>query len=77
MKKTNVGKWLWMMNYCKENRLSPANTFFWKEAEIAYQEHLDSKFDYTLHSQKKAQSEVDLILNVSSEDPSYKNYFKI
>jgi len=26
-------KWLWMMNWCKENKVAPANDENWKRAE--------------------------------------------
>jgi hypothetical protein len=29
-------KWFWMMAYCKKNNISPAQTWAWCEAEIAY-----------------------------------------
>jgi len=29
-------KWLWKMQYCKENRIPPAQSWAWSEAEEAY-----------------------------------------
>jgi hypothetical protein len=29
-------QWLWMMNYCKDNRLPPAQSWAWKRAKEAY-----------------------------------------
>lgn len=31
-----AGKWFWMMNYCKENSMPPAQQWAWNRAEIAY-----------------------------------------
>lgn len=33
-----VKKWFWMMNYCKENKLSPAEKYAWEEAKLAYKQ---------------------------------------
>lgn len=30
------GQWIWMMKYCKDNRLSPAQKRAWDEALKAY-----------------------------------------
>ncbi len=35
-------KWLWMMDYCEQNKLPPADDNVWKKAE---QEYLKSKDD--------------------------------
>lgn len=32
------GKWSWMMDWCKKNRLAPANAEVWAMAEKAYNE---------------------------------------
>lgn len=32
-------KWMWMMDYCKENQLAPALSEDWARAEKAYREH--------------------------------------
>ena len=32
----NVDKWNWMMDYCKERGLSPAEEWVWKKAEFEY-----------------------------------------
>lgn len=32
------GKWHWMMEYCKRNRLHPGEKANWEEAEKAYEE---------------------------------------
>jgi hypothetical protein len=29
-------KWTWMIDYCKRNRIPPAQPWAWKEAEAAY-----------------------------------------
>jgi len=48
MNKVNVGtpghcdwsKWSWMMNWCKEECVPPANESVWKQAEEAYENHI-------------------------------------
>ena len=30
-------KWIWMMDYCKRERLPPAQKWAWDEAERAYE----------------------------------------
>ena len=32
----NFGKWLFMMEYCKTNGWSPADSYYWSRAEEAY-----------------------------------------
>lgn len=34
-------KWNWMMYYCKVNRMAPADTDSWNDAEEAWEESLD------------------------------------
>ncbi len=31
-------KWHWMMNYCKNNNLPPAQSWAWQKAEKAYEQ---------------------------------------
>ena len=33
-----TAKWNFKMEWCKKQRVSPANTYFWKQAEEAYNE---------------------------------------
>jgi hypothetical protein len=33
-------KWIWQMDYCKKQGWPPANNYFWKRSEQAYNEHL-------------------------------------
>lgn len=33
-------KWMWMMNYCKEHELPPAQSWAWERAEKAYNEYI-------------------------------------
>lgn len=30
-------KWFWMMNYCRDKQIPPAQTWAWNEAESAYE----------------------------------------
>lgn len=36
-------KWFWMMNYCKEHSLPPAQSWAWKRAEQAYKIYCKTK----------------------------------
>lgn len=36
-------KWFWMMDWCKERSLAPANSEVWKMAEKAYEVRKDEK----------------------------------
>jgi len=33
----NLSKWAWMMDYCKKQRIPPAQTWAWDEAKAAYE----------------------------------------
>lgn len=34
-----ASKWFWMMDYCKQRGLAPANHKVWEEAELAYRHY--------------------------------------
>lgn len=34
--KMTTQQWFWMMEWCKQHRLPPANDYFWKLAEMVY-----------------------------------------
>jgi len=34
----NNEKWFWKMNWCKEQGVAPANSYWWEEAEKALEE---------------------------------------
>ena len=31
-----IKQWMWMMDWCKRNRVSPANHYFWNKAKEEY-----------------------------------------
>jgi hypothetical protein len=35
-------QWTWMIRYCKENDIPPAESWAWRKASEAYVEHLRS-----------------------------------
>lgn len=35
-----MDKWNWMMDYCYSNRWAPANSYYWQQAEIAFNKHV-------------------------------------
>ena len=34
-----ISKWNFMMDWCKYNKFPPGNSYFWKLAEKAWEEH--------------------------------------
>lgn len=47
-----VGKWLWMMDWCKKNLLHPGERLVWEEAERAYEKELINKVPRNLISEE-------------------------
>jgi hypothetical protein len=43
MSRDKEEKWVWMMDYCKEKAIPPAQPWAWKQAEDAYIESQKNK----------------------------------
>lgn len=35
-----IHKWNWMMDYCFSKRWAPSNSFYWQQADIAFNKHI-------------------------------------
>jgi len=35
-------KWSWMMDYCKDNNIPPAQTWAWNKAELAHKNYINN-----------------------------------
>ena len=43
MKPFDTSKWQWMMDYCKEHSIPPAQSWAWGQAEEAYIKSISSE----------------------------------
>lgn len=49
MRKVN-DKWYWMMDYCKEHGLPPAQSFAWNRAEEEYLKHTNKDLSLAVNN---------------------------
>ena len=60
-------KWSWMMDYCKENGMSPARVGAWKKAAEAYEEKFENEVCDHVYGAIVKNSKYPMLLMYNSE----------